>query len=123
MTFHVPSYNCSKTGAFFLSLLVWPILPTNCRCRGLLLHLITLRHTHTHTHTHIQVVELPQTRDRTVVETSNCTTHNTHNRQTSIPRARLKPAILSSERPQTCALDRAVNGKWEFYELCVFNII
>jgi hypothetical protein len=25
--------------------LVWPLIPTHCRCRGLLLPLITLRHT------------------------------------------------------------------------------
>jgi len=30
---------------FFLSFLFWPLLPTHSRCRGLLSHLITLRHT------------------------------------------------------------------------------
>jgi len=30
---------------FFLSSLVWPLPPTNCRCRLLLIHLITPRHT------------------------------------------------------------------------------
>ena len=30
-----------------------PFLPARCRCRGLLLRLITLCDTHTHTHTHI----------------------------------------------------------------------
>jgi len=33
----------------FLSFLVWPLLPTPCRCTGLLLHLITPNDTHTHT--------------------------------------------------------------------------
>ena len=35
--------------SFFL---VWTLLPTHGRCRGLLLHLITLSDIHTHTHTH-----------------------------------------------------------------------
>jgi hypothetical protein len=34
------------------------------------------------------------------------TTHNTHNRQTSMPPARFEPAIPVSKRPQTHALDR-----------------
>ena len=45
------------------------------------------------------------------------TTHNTHNRQTSMPPAGFKPAIPTSERPQTHALDRAATGIgiWRFY--------
>jgi hypothetical protein len=35
------------------------------------------------------------------------TTHNTHNRQTSMLTVRFEPAISASERPQTYALDRA----------------
>ena len=35
------------------------------------------------------------------------TTHNTHNRQTSMPPAVFEPTILASQRPQTQALDRA----------------
>ena len=38
------------------------------------------------------------------------TTHNTHNRQTSIPPVGFEPTILGSERPQTQALDRAATG-------------
>jgi hypothetical protein len=36
------------------------------------------------------------------------TTHNTHNRQTSMPPAGFEPTIPAGERPQTHALDRAV---------------
>jgi hypothetical protein len=38
------------------------------------------------------------------------TTHNTHNRQTSMPPAGFEPKIPVSERPQTHALDRAATG-------------
>ena len=48
--------------------------------------------------------------DQPVAETSTCTTHNTHNRQTSMPSAGFEPAIPTSERPQTQTLDRAATG-------------
>ena len=38
------------------------------------------------------------------------TTHNTHNRQTSMPPAGFEPTISAGERPQTYALDRAATG-------------
>jgi len=38
------------------------------------------------------------------------TTHNTHNRQTSMPPVGFKPMIRAGERPQTYALDRAATG-------------
>ena len=38
------------------------------------------------------------------------TTHNTHNRQTSMCPARFEPATPASERPQTHALDHAAYG-------------
>jgi len=38
----VPSFSHIS---FFLPFLVWPLLPTQCRCRGLLLHLTTLNRT------------------------------------------------------------------------------
>jgi len=37
-------------------------------------------------------------------------THNTHNRQTSMPTVRLEPTISAGERPQTYALVRAAVG-------------
>jgi hypothetical protein len=39
-----------RSRPFFLSVLVWPLLPNRCMCRGLFLHLVTLKATHT-THT------------------------------------------------------------------------
>jgi hypothetical protein len=46
------------------------------------------------------------TRDQLVAQT----THNTHNRQTSIPPLGFEPTILVSERPKTHALDRTATG-------------
>jgi hypothetical protein len=48
---------CDNFGIHFrsllaLSFLIRPLLPTHCRCRGLLWHLVTLNDTHTHTHKH-----------------------------------------------------------------------
>ena len=47
------------------------------------------------------------------------TTHNTHNRQTSMPPAGFEPTISAGERPQTYALDRTATGtgKQNRYEL------
>ena len=38
------------------------------------------------------------------------TTHNTHNRQISMPPVGFEPTISASERPQTFALDRVATG-------------
>jgi hypothetical protein len=38
------------------------------------------------------------------------TTHNTHNKQISVPPVEFKPTISAGERPQTYALDRAATG-------------
>jgi hypothetical protein len=38
------------------------------------------------------------------------TTHNTHNRQTSMPLVGFEPTISAGERPKIYALDRAANG-------------
>jgi hypothetical protein len=42
------------------------------------------------------------------------TTHNTHNRQTSIPPVVFEPTVSASERPKTYALDRAATGTGKF---------
>jgi len=73
--------------SFFISFLVWPFTPTQCRCRGLLLHLITLGDP---THS----LELPWRKNQPAC---NSTTHSIHNRQTSMPLAGFETAILASE--------------------------
>jgi hypothetical protein len=48
------------------------------------------------------------------------TTHNTHNRQTSMPPVGFEPTIPVSERPKTHALDRTATGigdKWAYQML------
>jgi hypothetical protein len=55
---------------FFHNFFVWCIVPTHCKCGGLLWHLVTLSDTHTHTHTHTHTVEHPWKRSRLYTETS-----------------------------------------------------
>jgi len=63
----------------------WSFLPVRCRCRGLLLCLITINDTHTNAHA--QSVPLLWTRVRPVAETITFTTHNIHKRQAPMPSA------------------------------------
>ena len=54
------------------------------------------------------------------------TTHNTHNRQTSMPCVGFEPTISTDERPQTYALDRAATGVGYIYMyicMCVYIYI
>jgi hypothetical protein len=48
------------------------------------------------------------------------TTHNTHNRQTSMPPADFEPAISAGKRLQTYALDRSATGIGLFYQIPIF---
>jgi hypothetical protein len=69
--------------------LVWSLLRTHCRCRWLLLQLMTVTHTHS--------VGLLWTRDRPVAEI--CATHIIHKTHTSMFPAGFELAIPASERP------------------------
>jgi len=55
-------------------------------------------------------VGLLWTSDQLVAEDLYLTTHNTHNRQTSMPPVGFEPTVPASERPQTHTLDRAATG-------------
>ena len=65
-------YHCFSAHSLQLTFFFLPFclrltsVPTHCRCRGLLLHVITPRHTQTHTHS----IGLPWTSDRPVADTS-----------------------------------------------------
>ena len=84
--------------SFFLSFSVWPLLPTHCRQRGLLL--ITVDNTRWDSSGR----ELGPSQRFLSVQ------HNIHKRQTSMPPAGFKPAIPASERLQTYALDHVATG-------------
>ena len=45
------------------------------------------------------------------------TTHNTHNRQTSMPLVGFEPMISAGERPQAYVLDRAATGTGNYYNI------
>ena len=51
------------------------------------------------------------------------TTHNTHNRQTSMPWVGFEPTISTGERPKTYALDRAAAGTGCFVSVFVYIFI
>jgi len=91
-----------RGGGQWWQFLVWPLLPSHCRCRQLLLHLITLSDTHTHTQSRTPLDEWSARRRDLCL-----TTRNIHQRQTSMLPTGFEPALPASERPQTRALDRA----------------
>jgi hypothetical protein len=67
--------------------------------------MITLSDTHTHTHICRNPLEEGSARRRDLY----LTTPNTQKEQTFVPPAGLEPAIVASERSQTCALEPAAN--------------
>jgi hypothetical protein len=73
--------------------------------QGLLIHEV-LDHTQRRTTVSRTAPDERSTRRRDLY----LTTHNTHNRLTSMPRVGFEPKISAGERPQTYALDRAVTG-------------
>ena len=66
-----------------------------------------------------QSAGLLRTSDQLVAET----THNTHNRQISMPPVGFEPTISAGERPQTYALDRTATGTGKVVVVVVVVII
>ena len=100
-----------------LSFLVSPLIPTHCRRRGLLLHLITLSDTHTHTHSLSLSLSLSLSvgllwiGDQPEAETSTWK-HTTFTKdEYPYPRRDLNP------QSQHYYLDRAASGSSEFTTL------
>jgi len=87
------------------------VVPTHCRCREILLHLITLNATLTHSIGHFW------TNNRPVAETTTCTIHNIHKRQTSMSLAGFEPAVPASKWPQTHAATGM--GCWNIWNKCL----
>ena len=65
---------------------------------------------HDHTQGHTTVGRTPLDKWSARRRDLYLTTHNTHNRQTSMPPAGFEPAIPAGDRPQTHALDRSATG-------------
>jgi hypothetical protein len=57
-----------------------------------------------------------------LVISSSQSTHNTHNRQTSMPPAGFEPTISAGNRPQTYALDDAATGIGKPVLCCTVNV-
>jgi hypothetical protein len=86
--------------SFPLPFLSLPLVLTHCRCRGLLLHLITLSDTHEYSSGR----EVGRRRDLCL------TTHSIHKRQSSTPSAAFEKAIPASELSQAYTSDRVTSG-------------
>ena len=74
-------------------------------------------HTHTHTQRRTTVGRTPLDEWSACYRDLYLTTHNTRNRQTSMPPVIFEPTISAGERPKTYALDRAATGtgNWLLY--------
>jgi hypothetical protein len=88
------------------SFLICPLLVTHCRCKGLLLHLITLNGTDTHRHS----VWLPLDEGSALRRCLYLRTHNIHKRQAAMPPPAFEHAVTGSVRLQNYALNRAATG-------------
>jgi len=91
--------------ACLISFLVGLLLPTHCRCSGLLLRLVT--HSDTYTHTTLGRAPL----DERSVRRRDLYLTTQYSRQTDIhTHVGFEPVIPANERPQTLASDRAATG-------------
>jgi len=88
------SYRIRTRPKLFLSFSVWPLQSSQCKCRRLLLHFITLGR--------ISLDEWSALRRDLYLATQH-----SHKRETSTLPAGFEPAIPVSKRLQTHALDRA----------------
>ena len=78
-------------------LFVWPLVPTHCMCRGLLLHRTTLRNKHTFS-------RAPLDKRSALRRDLYLTTHNIYKRQTSILPAEFEPAVPTGAWPPGSAI-------------------
>ena len=82
---------------------LWLCAPTRARASSFLMFL-------DHTQRHIIVSRTPLDAWSAHRRDLYLTTHNTHNRQKSMPLVGFEPTISAGERPHTYALDRAAAG-------------
>ena len=76
---------------------------------------LTLTRFHDHIQRHTTVGRTPLNEWSVRRRDLYLTTHNTYNRQTSMPRVGFEPTISAGERPKTYALDRAATGTGLYY--------
>ena len=95
-------YVCQKVGGQEVLFFLWRCDPTRVIASSFLRF---LDHTRRTTVGKTPVDELSARRRNLYL-----TTHNTHNRQTSMPAVGFEPTISAGERPQNYALDRAATG-------------
>ena len=98
-----------KYGSFFL---LWRCDPTRVMASSFLMFL-------DHTQRRSTVGRTPLDEWSTRRRDLYLTTHNTYNRQTSMPPVGFEPTISAGERPQTYALDRAATGTGKIWECLV----
>jgi hypothetical protein len=70
----------------------------------------TIRHTHAHTQTQTRSVGLICNEWSVLWSDCYCTTHNKHNRRTSMPSVRYEPTSPAIKRTQTYVLDPTATG-------------
>jgi len=97
---YIHTYTHTYTYTFFL---LWCCDPTWVMASSFLMFL-------DHTQRHTTVGRTPLDERSARRRDLYLTTHNTHNRQTSMPPVGFEPTISAGERPQTYALDNAANG-------------
>jgi len=109
------SFNYRMLSNILFSFLVWPLLPTQCRCRGILLHLITLSDMRTFGRITLDK-GLAHCRELYLAR------HDTCKRQTTMPLAGFEPATPESELSQIHALDRTTtrNGLY-YHQVLIIN--
>ena len=111
------SANYRLINFFLLSFLVWPLTLKLCRCRGYRCICYTQWHTHTHPHIYT-ITRTPLDEGTYRRQDLYQTTHNNHNRKTSMSMMGFEPTIPTSERPQTHALNCAATGIVRFVTSC-----
>jgi len=77
-----------------------------------------------HTQRHITVGRTPLDEWSARRRDLNLTTHNTHDRQTSMPPVGFEPSLSAGDRPKTYALDRAATGTGihTYIYIIIFNV-
>jgi len=111
----IESANYRLVTFFLLSFLVWPLTLKVFMWRG---YCCTSLHSMAHTHTHT-ITMTPLDEGSAHRLDLHQTTHNNHNKKTSISMAGFEPTIPGSDRPQTHALNCGATGIVRFITSCV----